>query len=260
MLIRKISLALIFLFLFTFNSYSQIQQIWQPPGIVGFITDPFGVLKYYYSGDNVNHVINIYYLENYSIIYSFPDSLTYPAYILPDMNGNGYPELLGSRYQQGGRIIDLKTHDIIYDWGPNSGCGTPFITPGSNVLKCIVYYNVGMESTYSLYSLGVNVSAIHNDNASLPKSMILKQNYPNPFNPSTRIEYDLPNITNVTVAIYNSAGQLVREFREGEKNQGHYSVVWDGKDERGSGVASGAYFYQVKAGDTFQTKKMMLLK
>jgi hypothetical protein len=260
MLIRKISLALIFFFLFTFNSYSQVQQIWQPPsGNVSLITDPFGVFKFYTSYDYQNHVTGFYDLENYSLLYSIPDTLINPMYVLPDMNGNGYPEILG--YMQGVRIIDLKTQEIIYNWGGSSGCSCPFTTPSSNVLKCTVTYRVGDGFSSSLYSLGIVVpNAVRNDNNSIPKAITLKQNYPNPFNPSTRIEYDLPSLTNVTIAIYNSAGQLIREFREGEKSQGHYSVVWDGKDERGGGVASGAYFYQVKAGNIFQTKKMMLLK
>ena len=88
----------------------------------------------------------------------------------------------------------------------------------------------------------------------------LSQNYPNPFNPSTTIQYYLPIQTNVVISIFNSAGQLVRAFNEGKQNAGHYSVTWDGKDKRGADVASGAYFYQVKTSDFFQTKKMMLLK
>jgi len=45
-----------------------------------------------------------------------------------------------------------------------------------------------------------------------------------------------------------------------EKSLGHYEVIWDGKDKKGNSVSSGVYFYQIKAGDLTETKKLVLLK
>ena len=78
--------------------------------------------------------------------------------------------------------------------------------------------------------------------------------------PSTTISFDLAHRENVQVNIYNSLGQLVRTLLNEQRDPGTYSIVWDGKDHRGNGVSSGAYFYQVQTGDLVQAKKMLLLK
>ncbi len=93
----------------------------------------------------------------------------------------------------------------------------------------------------------------------LPQSFGLKQNYPNPFNPATKIELALPKAAAWTLTVYNMLGQRVRHFG-GEAEAGVLSVMWDGRDDKGSPVASGVYLYQAKAGTFAQTKKMMLLK
>jgi YVTN family beta-propeller protein len=95
------------------------------------------------------------------------------------------------------------------------------------------------------------------------QSLSLKHNYPNPFNPATRIQYtggsrQIPIRT--TLKIYNVLGQLVRTLVDEPKGAGSYEVIWDGKDEKGKEAASGIYFYQLKAGDYIETKKMLLLK
>ncbi len=91
-------------------------------------------------------------------------------------------------------------------------------------------------------------------------SFSVSQNYPNPFNPSTKIEYELTQRDNIDVNIFNSAGQLVRSLINEQKEAGRYSIVWDGRDNIGNTISSGAYFYEVKVGDLVQAKKMLLLK
>jgi hypothetical protein len=104
------------------------------------------------------------------------------------------------------------------------------------------------------------ISAVR-ENGYLPPSFELSQNYPNPFNPSTTIEYEVPRRGEVSIRIYNSLGQLVRTLISGETMEaGAHSVKWDGSDERGSRVSSGAYFYSLQAGDFVSTKKSILLK
>jgi len=96
---------------------------------------------------------------------------------------------------------------------------------------------------------------------SLPNdSYKLSQNYPNPFNPSTTIEYSVQSVNNIQIKIYNSLGQLVKILVNETKNPGEYSAVWDGKDESGILVSSGAYFYQISTKDFVSSKKMILLK
>ena len=89
----------------------------------------------------------------------------------------------------------------------------------------------------------------------------LKQNYPNPFNPETTISYDLSGESVVTLTIYDISGQVIRTMVNNQAmSAGHYKSVWDGRDESGAKVASGVYFYQLRAGGFIAKKKMTLLQ
>jgi hypothetical protein len=94
----------------------------------------------------------------------------------------------------------------------------------------------------------------------LPVNYILEQNYPNPFNPETRISYSIPEPAYVKVNIYDINGILVKTFPERNQPAGRYEIIWDGKSDTGSKVASGVYFYRLQANDFIQTRKMILLK
>lgn len=79
-------------------------------------------------------------------------------------------------------------------------------------------------------------------NPATPKAFALFQNYPNPFNPATTIVYQIPQIGQVTLAIFNMAGQQIITLDQGEKKPGSYRIEWNGKDAAGSEVTSGVYF------------------
>jgi len=93
----------------------------------------------------------------------------------------------------------------------------------------------------------------------VPESFQLHANVPNPFNPSTSFVLDLPEATSYTVRIYNIAGQVVKTIA-GQSEAGSYTLIWDGRSDQGSSVASGVYFYRVEAGEHTQTRKMLMLK
>ncbi len=101
---------------------------------------------------------------------------------------------------------------------------------------------------------------------SVPIAFQLSQNYPNPFNPSTTIKFTLPSLEsdsptlNTTLKIYNVLGQVVRTLVDEPLPPGAHHVIWDGKDDLGNSVASGIYFYKLRAGDFQDTKKMVLMK
>lgn len=88
----------------------------------------------------------------------------------------------------------------------------------------------------------------------------LSQNYPNPFNPQTTIEYDVDRDCDVTLKIYNLAGQLIKTLVDEYQTVGHYTITWYGDTDAGQEIASGVYFYRVKAGDKAAIKKMVVLK
>ena len=98
-----------------------------------------------------------------------------------------------------------------------------------------------------------------------PKETALLANYPNPFNPETWIPYQLAKPAEVTVSIHSADGILVRTLALGQLPAGVYqdkdrAAYWDGTNEQGESVASGVYFYTLKAGDFSATKKMLIRK
>ena len=99
-----------------------------------------------------------------------------------------------------------------------------------------------------------------NDNNILPNNIVLKQNYPNPFNPTTKIDYGLPEVSNVKLVIYDLLGREVTTLVNGFQDAGYKSITWHGTDAFGRNVGAGMYFYLIQAGDFRQVKKMVLLK
>jgi photosystem II stability/assembly factor-like uncharacterized protein len=88
-----------------------------------------------------------------------------------------------------------------------------------------------------------------------PNEFSLEQNYPNPFNPATTIKFSIPKEVQVNLVIYDIPGEKVKELKNEVMKTGYYEVNFDA-----SALASGVYFYRIKAGDFVQTKKMILLK
>ncbi len=89
---------------------------------------------------------------------------------------------------------------------------------------------------------------------------LLLGNYPNPFNPNTSIRFHLKEKGKVSIDVFNTRGQKVITLLDEVRNAGSQSILWNGKDENGNSIASGVYFYQMKAGNYLQTRKMVLLK
>lgn len=123
----------------------------------------------------------------------------------------------------------------------------------------------GGSSTRIAYygALGLVKSSVPLTEAGSPApaaSYELFANYPNPFNPATTIVYQMPQAGQVSLQIFNMLGQLVRTLVEAEVAAGVHAVTWDGRDSDGDQVASGVYVYQLRAGETMKTRKMLLAK
>jgi hypothetical protein len=93
-----------------------------------------------------------------------------------------------------------------------------------------------------------------------PFAFELKDNYPNPFNPRTTISFNLEAPAYTVVEIYNIMGQKVKMLVASYLGQGISSIAWDGTDDYGKPASSGIYFYAIRSGDHFETKKMTLLR
>jgi hypothetical protein len=110
------------------------------------------------------------------------------------------------------------------------------------------------------------VTGVEDGTKEVPTAFALEQNFPNPFNPSTTIRYSLPTEATVKLAVYNILGQEVVSLKNEVQGAGQYDVVWNGRTDAGSPVATGVYFYRLEARPTdgaepFATlKKMVMVK
>ena len=99
----------------------------------------------------------------------------------------------------------------------------------------------------------------------IPQETALHANYPNPFNPETWIPYQLAVPAEVALTIYDMSGGTVRRLEVGLQAAGSYqsrirAAYWDGRNGRGESVASGLYFYTLRAGEFSATRKMLIRK
>ncbi len=101
---------------------------------------------------------------------------------------------------------------------------------------------------------------------SLPEKFSLEQNYPNPFNPSTKIKFTIPSVTLsgvegsfVTLKVFDVLGNEIATLVNEEKPAGRYEVEFK-STVSSLQLASGVYYYQLRAGDYLETKKMIFLK
>ncbi len=93
-----------------------------------------------------------------------------------------------------------------------------------------------------------------------PVQFRLQPNIPNPFNPETIIPYQIDRPEFVRLQIFNELGQLIRTLHSGPLATGSYRAVWDGRDNTGTGVAGGTYFYRLHSSTRTDVRKMTLLK
>ncbi len=88
-----------------------------------------------------------------------------------------------------------------------------------------------------------------------PNRYALYQNFPNPFNPATTINYELQNMSNVNLTIFDINGREIKTLLNRSQNAGLHSVIFNASD-----LASGVYIYKIKAGSFQQSRKMILLR
>jgi len=161
-----------------------------------------------------------------------------------DFDGDGHYELIAS-FQ--GNVDSTTTTTYTYN-------GTSWDTTVTKVVNDKNWIIMHLENSEG--NVGVkDITFI------TPDDYKLLPNYPNPFNPTTNIEYVLPLQKNITIRIYNMLGQVVRTLVNNElKSAGHHSVQWNGFNDAGMKVASGAYIYSLEWGNFRKTNKMMLMK
>ena len=99
-----------------------------------------------------------------------------------------------------------------------------------------------VESSNGPWSLTIDAGWVLSvDNNTIPDVFALHNNYPNPFNPVTNIRYDIPELSKVSIDIYNIAGNKVKTLVSKEHQPGRYKVQWNATNESGAPVATGMY-------------------
>jgi len=167
----------------------------------------------------------------------------------PDGTGLGYYSFAGETagWKKGEIIIDSETpFDGMY-------CDNEQ-TMGPHYAQCaddkiVGIFFIGHDVIKGLISQGISVED------AAPAAFTVAQNSPNPFNPTTTINFTLASAGDVSVDVFNVAGQKVDTMVDGFMAAGSHSVVWDA-----SSVSAGVYFYTVKSGAHSQTMKMTLIK
>ena len=143
--------------------------------------------------------------------------------------------------------------------------GGPFMDWGYSVLQngddsyTIIgntTYTFGTEWNILLIKLAPDTGIVTvNYNSVTLENFLLSQNYPNPFNPSTTIRFTISELRFTTLKVYDLLGREIATLVNEEKPAGSYEVEFNG-----DGLPSGFYFYQLRAGNYIETKKMVLLK
>lgn len=190
-------------------------------------------------------------------------------YVTPVSSGNSFASSVSGTVTLNNRPIDKA---IVYAKRDNSFYGFAVTDNNGNYEinglpigdYILVIHRIGASS--STLNITLTMEGLNNvvlnleeapffNNLTVPDKFNLGQNYPNPFNPETKINYSVPVSGNVNIAVFNAAGQLVKELVNGFVNAGNYTVSFGGTN-----LASGVYYYKLEANSFTETKKMILVK
>ena len=116
-------------------------------------------------------------------------------------------------------------------------------------------YPVGTMPDMGAYEYQFLVGIEENSSSHLPDKYALAQNFPNPFNPTTKINFQVPELSFVTLKVYDVLGSEIIILVNEEKPIGSYEFEFNATT-----LSSGIYFYSLQAGDFVETKKMILLR
>ena len=146
---------------------------------------------------------------------------------------------------------NYKTLGFINGHG-NSTVAQNYSYTDNSVSSGTYYYRLKQIDYNGAYKYSEEVAVV----VVMPSKFVLQQNYPNPFNPSTMITFSVPVDGNVSLTVYNSLGEEVTQLIKENLPAGTYNVEF----AAGENLSSGIYFYQLRAGDFVQSKKMILMK
>ena len=121
----------------------------------------------------------------------------------------------------------------------------------------ISFDNLSHSTNYNLYKFSSNHLNQMSVNSAYSKfkTFHLYNNYPNPFNPVTIIYYSMPEISNISLTLYDMTGREISTLYNGTQIPGYHTINWNASEQ-----SSGIYFVKMVAGDYISTQKLMLIK
>lgn len=179
-------------------------------------------------------------------------SLNIPVNNVFSYNENSVGDLFCGTYNYGGGVF--RSTDYGETWEAiNTGLPTQDV-------RCVAVdaddYLYAGPWGYSLFKTTTSTVTSVDNEKQIPSSFSLEQNYPNPFNPSTKISWQSPVNSLQTIKVFDVLGKEVETIVDGYYEAGLHSTLYIVN----STLPNGVYFYQLRAGDFVETKKMLLLK
>jgi flagellar hook assembly protein FlgD len=187
--------------------------------------------------------------DNFSAVNAYDVGASSFGLLAPDGTGIGYLAFAGETagWKKGVDFVDSGSpYDGLYCDNMQTG-GDHYTWVAADATAGVFY--IGQDSISGLILGGVGVAD------AAPAAFSVAQNSPNPFNPTTNISFSIVEAGNVSVDVYNVAGQKVDTLVDGFMSAGSHSMVWDASE-----FSAGVYFYTVETGGLSKTIKMTLLK
>jgi len=144
---------------------------------------------------------------------------------------------------------------IIHRWNNNRWTPLPTTFDSRQSFASTPFPGPGIYTAYLDPNKSILTGIADEAAANIPLEFRLHQNYPNPFNPETQIEFSLPVRQRVVLKIYDVMGRQVRVLLDEVRDAGSHNIVFDA-----AALASGVYFYQLRAGDHAAVHKMLLIR
>ena len=191
----------------------------------------------------------------------------YTKYYIEQDNDFGYVEISSDSGNTWKHLGQDPYTGILANWRTDSLSLENYCGPGNNDVR--LRFRIVSDATNTLPGWFIDDISIHSGKISTTVNLkndrilinyALSDNYPNPFNNQTVISYCIPNIDYVKIIIYNILGKEIITIVDKKHQAGQYSVVWNGKDNKGNLVPTGVYFYKIETDNYFDCNKMLLLK
>ncbi|MCL5028202.1 MAG: family 10 glycosylhydrolase [Bacteroidetes bacterium] len=192
-----------------------------------------------------------------------PADKTLNVKLRPDFSWNKIPSATTYRFQFAASL-DFNPGSIVVDSSGILDTAYAFSKLNKDLeLNKIYFWRVSATNQYgtsnwsNIFRFRTITTTDIAEQEQLPKEYELSQNYPNPFNPVTVLSYQLSANSQVTLIVYDMLGREVATLVNKEQQAGRYTVQLSVDNYH---LASGIYFYQLRAGDFIDTKKMILMK